>query len=211
MRDPIQGALRDHGMTTVQRSDPHSEGKVVMILVGGEHEVFAGHGAHADNTGVDEILGRTDELLDGFRRPIDGEYVPTWGDTTCDLAAAAPGPQPISMDAHAWPKRTSINDRSKAWRQRRHKQHRRASSHHQAVARAGDQGYPRHLVSPCVLGHHSVLATPSRSPTPERSREIPCTWLRRGSARVSRPGSRTTAAGASKPLAHEPHRLADDT
>ena len=37
--------------------------------------------------------------------------------------------------------------------------------------RAGDQGFPRHLVSPRVLGHHSVLATPSKSPTPERSRE----------------------------------------
>ena len=134
MRDPIPGALRDHGMTTVQRADPHSEGKVVMILVGGEHEVFAGHGAHAEKTGVDEILGRTDELLDGFRRPIDGEYMPTWGDTTCDLACRGTRPAADLEDAHAWPKRKSIDDRSKAWRQRRHKQHRRASSHHQAVS-----------------------------------------------------------------------------
>ena len=126
MRDPIQGTLRDHGMTTVQRADPHSEGKVVLILVGGEHEVFAGHGAHAQNTGVDEILGRTDELLDGFRRPIDGQYVPVWGDTTCDLACRGAGPAADLDDAHAWPKRKSINDRSKAWRQPRHEHHRRA-------------------------------------------------------------------------------------
>jgi hypothetical protein len=116
-------------MTTVQRADPHSEGKVVLVLVGGEHEVFARHGAHAENTGVDEILGRTDELLDGFRGPIDGEYVPIWGDTTCDLAGRGARPAADLDDAHAWPKRKSINDGSKAWRQLRHKQHRRASSH----------------------------------------------------------------------------------
>jgi hypothetical protein len=140
VRDPIQGAFCDHGMTTVQRADSHSERKVVLILVGGEHEVFAGHGAHAENTGVDEILCRTDELLDGFRGPIDGEYVPIWGDTTCDLAGRGARPAADLDDAHASPKRKSINDRSKAWRQLRHKQHCTDSSHHEAVSRAGVLG-----------------------------------------------------------------------
>lgn len=107
-------------MTAIQRADPHRESEVVRCLVGREHEVFAGNGAHAEKASTDEILGRVGELLDGFRGSIGGEDMPVWGDSSGDFSCRSSRPASDLDDAGTRPEWKSINDCLETWGQRRH-------------------------------------------------------------------------------------------
>lgn len=126
MGEPLQGARCHLRVTAIQRADPHRESEVVRCLVGREHEVFAGNGAHAENASTDEILGRVGELPNGFLGSIDGEDMPAWGDSARYLSCRRSRPASDLDDAHSGPKRKGINDCLETWGQLRHVNHRRS-------------------------------------------------------------------------------------